>query len=30
MLLAWCLGHLKYNMANVSQTLLMLLEDENT
>lgn len=29
-LLARCLGHLKYNKAHGSQTLLMLLEAENT
>lgn len=28
--LSWCLGHMKYNMADVSQALLMLLEAENT
>ena len=28
--LAQCLGHMKYNMADASQTLLMLLEAENT
>ncbi|CAK7301984.1 hypothetical protein VULLAG_LOCUS9370 [Vulpes lagopus] len=30
MSLAQCLGHMKYNMADVSHTLLMLLEAENT
>lgn len=28
--LDWCLGHMKYNMADASQALLMLLEAENT
>lgn len=29
-LLAWCRGHMKYNMAEASQPLLILLEAENT